>query len=566
MKTGSVFLRSLTLLTSLLVISAALLTISVKPGLTAGEQDVREHGPTTTIRGVVVDEKGQPLQGIIVRCADPSPQEEITNQTVILGETLSGEQGEFTLTIPRNAAKKIECSIGDGNIYETKKKIIAADRDTQVVFTLRYRTILELESWVNALILLIPGMAVPGLLAFMSWWWRGDPDRQRLVGDTVVVLASFVFWGATFATLWLFLQSRDSSGLHFFHPALSLASFVPIFGFIGALIFVIDLFPLGTQGGPPYREFALRLALGPYVAIVMVLLLSGILAFFNLSIKPSGQATMAFFSGFLGVLVIQSLTEKGDEILGQWRATSRYEPSEIARSFNLAYDEDIKLQKANMKYLEQLRILSEDDLKTIAKQIDLGEGFLVGLQRQLQRNENALAERLEKSVSNQIESLLSEPTLDNFQGTCCVMILNGEGVEMSSHEDGVLVVSPGQSLQLSVQFHPGLSEPSSGYTAMPISIRDGHNAEQVIFEVSLDSDTVPLPDTIGRFVTASPRAPSTPLLFELVAPEQSGLHTIWVSVFQKNKLIQVVSVPISIVELGTLPSSKPNSPESTEPA
>jgi hypothetical protein len=177
-----------------------------------------------------------------------------------------------------------------------------------------------------------------------------------------------------------------------------------------------------------------------------------------------------------------------------------------------------------------------------------------------------VVKQLDKSVTNQIESLLSEPTLDNFQGVCRARILNAAGTEVPSREDGVSEVSSGQSFQLSVQFHPvhpGSPEPSSDYLAQPISIRDGQNAERVIFEVSLDSDTVPLKDTTQMSVTVAPGAPSPPLLFTLIAPEQSGQHTIWVEVFQKNKLIQVISVPISVDELRSSPSSGPNSPEIT---
>jgi hypothetical protein len=70
-------------------------------------------------------------------------------------------------------------------------------------------------------------------------------------------------------------EESRGSGLHFFHPTLSFALSVPVFGFIGAMLFVIDFFRTGAQGAPDYREFALRLVLGPYVAIVMVLLFRG---------------------------------------------------------------------------------------------------------------------------------------------------------------------------------------------------------------------------------------------------------------------------------------------------
>jgi hypothetical protein len=85
--------------------------------------------------------------------------------------------------------------------------------------------------------------------------------------------------------------------------------------------------------------------------------------------------------------VLQRLAEKGNEVLGRWRAASRYEPSEIARQFNLHMEEDVKLRRANLKYLEQLRALSKDDLRTMAIHTELGEAFLVGLQKRLQEQD-----------------------------------------------------------------------------------------------------------------------------------------------------------------------------------
>jgi len=116
------------------------------------------------------------------------------------------------------------------------------------------------------------------------------------------------------------------------------------------------------------------------VAIVTVILFGGAFQIIDLT-KLGSQATAAFFSGFLVVLALQTLAEKGNEILGQWRATSRYEPSEIARQFNLHMEEDVKLQKAHLKYLEQLWALSKDELRTMAIHTELGEAFLAGLQK-----------------------------------------------------------------------------------------------------------------------------------------------------------------------------------------
>jgi hypothetical protein len=453
------FSRTIGLLALLLAIGAQLSPV-------AGAQELSQQGANTTITGTVVDEQAKPQARALIRCSGfgDSLANGMLSPTVTLGEAASNEAGQFTLPIPPGAPEQVRCWVGGGAVYEIDEKIIPIGRDAQVIFTLKFVTIPQLEGWVHvppdwdlrkilvlvrqsndvirserpdpqdgrvmftdvkagpaevtysydglglgsvqrflmpgsdisptlrfasfpsALILLIPGVGVLGVLAYMSLRWRQDPDRQRRVGDPALMLASLVLWGATFAVLWFLLKSREGSGLHFFHPTLSFSLSVPIFGFIGAMLFVIDFLRTGTGGAPDYREFALRVALGPYVAIVMVLLLGGTFQIIDLS-KLGSQATAAFFSGFLVVLALQTMAEKGNELLGQWRATSRYEPSEIARHFHLHMEEDVKLQKAHLKYLEQLRALSKEELKAMAILCELGEAFLVGLQTQLQEHD-----------------------------------------------------------------------------------------------------------------------------------------------------------------------------------
>ena len=50
-------------------------------------------------------------------------------------------------------------------------------------------------------------------------------------------------------------------------------------------------------------------------------------------------------------------------------------------------EEDVRLQKAHLKYLGQLRALSKDELRTMAIHTELGEAFLVGLQKRLQEQD-----------------------------------------------------------------------------------------------------------------------------------------------------------------------------------
>jgi hypothetical protein len=46
-------------------------------------------------------------------------------------------------------------------------------------------------------------------------------------------------------------------------------------------------------------------------------------------------------------------------------------------------EEDLKLRNANLKYLAQLQALPEADLRVLGRQTDLGEGFVVALQRRV---------------------------------------------------------------------------------------------------------------------------------------------------------------------------------------
>jgi hypothetical protein len=121
---------------------------------------------------------------------------------------------------------------------------------------------------------------------------------------------------------------------------------------------------------------------------------------------------VAFFSGFLVTLVLQSLSEKGNEVLGEWRSTTRYDPSEIARDLNLAMEEDLKLRKVNLKYLGQLRRLTDDDIVHMAKQSDTNEGLLFSLRDEARARRMhdvpLLVKRLEERIGAEVWGKLQQ--------------------------------------------------------------------------------------------------------------------------------------------------------------
>jgi hypothetical protein len=231
------------------------------------------------------------------------------------------------------------------------------------------------------LLLLLPGLIVLGVRAVIDPKWGeraashaptpSDPQlptQKHPDPNAVLIIASLTSWGLIFLILGLQLWVGEVEQLTFFDAHLSFSLFVPACGFLGALVFVIDIFQGGRQDVNT-REFAMRLVLAPYVAIIVVIFVGGTFTSIRLD-NVQAQAALAFFSGFLVVLFLQGLTERGNEILGKWRSDNRYEPSEIAKTFKLDREEDLKLRKTNLRYLIQLQALPEDELRVLGRQTD----------------------------------------------------------------------------------------------------------------------------------------------------------------------------------------------------
>jgi hypothetical protein len=244
----------------------------------------------------------------------------------------------------------------------------------------------------------------------------------------VLIIIAVLLWGGTFFALWWLVGDEGANTLHIFHPNLSFSLAVPIFGFLGSLLFVIDVFqarmPTALSSDRPEEqnintsmEFVLRLVLGPYVAIVMVLLFRDTFTFMKVSDELGAQATVAFFSGFLVTLVLQSLSEKGNELLGEWRSSSRYDPSEIARELNLAMEEDLKLRKVNLKYLGHLQRLTDDDIVQMAKQSDINERLLFSLRDEARarrkRDVPELAQQLHERIGTAVWAKLQQEGIES---------------------------------------------------------------------------------------------------------------------------------------------------------
>jgi hypothetical protein len=330
-----------------------------------------------TLEGVIATPRGKPIPHAVVEGKDAvgAPF-----------QTQANDKGQFQLkNLKAGKATMVKYTAEGYQDWSPPGALVLSERANLSI-------VLQPHPTPFGLLLLIPGIVV------LTWWtYTGrrhgkllpaepldpeSPDEERADPNAGLLIVSLGLWGLVFFVLWLWMHLRSIESLTFFDTNLSFSLFVPVCGFLGALVFAMDLVQHKHPSIQTFRELAMRVLLAPYVAMIIVIFFGGTFPFIQLTTLES-QAALAFFSGFLVVLFLQGLTERGNELLGQWRSSNRYEPSEIALACKLGMEEDLKLRKVNLKYLVQLQTLPEADLRALGRQTDLGEGFVVALHRQL---------------------------------------------------------------------------------------------------------------------------------------------------------------------------------------
>jgi hypothetical protein len=264
------------------------------------------------------------------------------------------------------------------------------------------------------LLLLLPGAAGLGVAAVKEHCERKrkcaqvrasgtqqqpSPSEDGLDNRFLVAAVAATIWLVTLAFM-IPLVEPNEAGVPFyklFHEEFGFYLFVPVLGYIGALLYVLDLSRRGSEDIPKGTEFGMRLVMGPYVAIVMVWFAEDI-DFFKAE-SPLAQGILAFVSGLLVVIALQGLVEKGQEVLGRWRDKARYAPSKIAKQFNLTKEQDLELREAGIQDLLQLAARTEDSLKADAKRFGLDEDFL------LEMRKDAQEERKKKQIKERVGPL-----------------------------------------------------------------------------------------------------------------------------------------------------------------
>jgi hypothetical protein len=267
---------------------------------------------------------------------------------------------------------------------------------------------------VNAYDYLIPFLLmVPGLLGLLFATVKDKMDQKTAQDSSEEDLPENQFSFALFAAIsWililLLLALLGTTKLHFFDQKLQFGFSVPILGFLGAMLFVLDMFRKGRKDIQRGKELGIRIIMGPYMAIVMVLLFAGSMGLAN-SKDVVKTASIAFFSGLLVVYAFQILVEMGQEFLGNLRRKTRYEPSEIAAKFKLEKDDDAKLRTAGITHLFQLKLYEEGELKSKAITVKIDEKLLIGIKRKYEE------ELLEEDIGTEAWKELKKNNINNLE-------------------------------------------------------------------------------------------------------------------------------------------------------
>jgi hypothetical protein len=164
-------------------------------------------------------------------------------------------------------------------------------------------------------------------------------------------------------------------------------------------------------------------------------------------------------------------------------------------------------------------------------------------------------DRVGDRIGDRIARLQINPMLDNFDGLVIVRLqdVSGRDLLLMDFEGSKFAsAASGQRCKGVVIFESGATE--SIYPFMGrIAIKDGNEADNVTFDVALDSDEIVFEPRGGQRTFRS-RGEKSQLEFAFVVPTETGAHNILVEVSQKNRLVQVVRAGI-MVETSDRPAS-----------
>jgi len=152
-------------------------------------------------------------------------------------------------------------------------------------------------------------------------------------------------------------------------------------------------------------------------------------------------------------------------------------------------------------------------------------------------------------LEQRFESILSEPKLDNFDGTVSVRVCDDVGKPLPQdppQDRAYFLPGASQRCRLEISFAAGTPGGKDvGVLHKPLRIQRGNTASQVTFEIFLDGRTVKLVKDRST-VTFDPNGKSPVSTFDFIAPADRGEHELFVEIAQKNRLLQSLLIRLRV--------------------
>jgi len=164
-----------------------------------------------------------------------------------------------------------------------------------------------------------------------------------------------------------------------------------------------------------------------------------------------------------------------------------------------------------------------------------------------------IAAHIEQAIApeiREIRSMLEDISLGgleflgNFEGLAIVEIADTQENLIPLSEEEAYVLSEGQTYQLRVTIQSQAQEPSEGSFDV-IRLTDGQDVDTVNFTVSLDCDSLRLRPAKLEFTIGTRQAEAVTRAADLIA-DREGDHTIFVVVYQKSALVQIIRLDLKI--------------------
>lgn len=151
-------------------------------------------------------------------------------------------------------------------------------------------------------------------------------------------------------------------------------------------------------------------------------------------------------------------------------------------------------------------------------------------------------ENVKGTVDRLLEQRIHGPTLVNYVGYVMALLTDDKG-------DEIKMLRRGDRCNLSVRFADEKPSQSAGE---PVNISGGENAPEAVFKVVVDGNDFAVAADRDRSGSTSYKMISVPargtatVSFTLTAPEEAGRHSLFVQVFQKTRLIQIVTLTLNV--------------------